>query len=382
MTSTTEITSVDRKWMQRAIELARRGIGSVEPNPMVGCVIAKDSNLIAEGWHRFFGGPHAEVDAISRMDAIPDGATLYVTLEPCCHHGKTPPCTDLIVRSKFKRVVIGARDPSTKVNGRGIEILKSKGIVVSVDVLAEQCQQLIAPFSELQSGKPYVIGKWAMSMDGKIATSVGRSKWISNFRSREFGHQLRGRVDAVMVGIGTVLADDPQLTARPKTLAEIKRIAARIVVDSKCQIPLTSQLVKSARSAPTLVATTNRANPKKVAELMDLGCIVWMSPSGDDKVCIPSLLAELAARRFTNVLVEGGGTLLGSLFDAGALNEVHVFIAPILIGGKSSPTPLLGLGVDDITTASRLIGLEIEQLEQDVYLRGVLKTAGKTVSAR
>jgi diaminohydroxyphosphoribosylaminopyrimidine deaminase/5-amino-6-(5-phosphoribosylamino)uracil reductase len=363
---------LDRQHMQRALELAARGEGFVEPNPMVGCVIAHGAEVVGEGWHARFGGPHAEVEALRAAGSRAAGATLYVTLEPCCHHGKTPPCTDAVMRAGVARVVIAQADPFPAVAGGGIEQLQRTGLCVEVGLLAEQGQWLNAPYRKLvRTGRPWIIAKWAMTLDGKIATRTGNSRWISAPASRARVHQLRGRVDAIVVGRGTAVADDPQLRARPAG----PRVATRIVVDTHAALGGDSRLVQTAREAPVLIAVGPDAPFEKCQFLTAAGCEVLVCAARERGPRLDQLLAELGRRRMTNVLVEGGGQLLGSLFDARAVDEVHVFIANKLIGGDGAPSPVAGTGVARVADALHLEALSVQQLEGDVYLHGRLASA-------
>jgi diaminohydroxyphosphoribosylaminopyrimidine deaminase/5-amino-6-(5-phosphoribosylamino)uracil reductase len=361
------MTTEDYSWMQRALALAERGRGHVEPNPLVGAVVLRDGMVGGEGWYQRYGGPHAEVHALEAAGDAARGATLYVTLEPCCHHGKTPPCTDAVLRAGIARVVAAMEDPFPQVAGKGAAILRAAGVEVDLGVCEAEARRLNAPYlTLLEKGRPYVHAKWAMTLDGKIATRAGDSKWISNKASRRFVHELRGRMDAILVGIGTALADDPQLTARPAG----PRTATRIVLDSRCRLPPTSCLARTARDVPTLVATTAAAPGEAAAELQRQGCEVLRLPAADGKSDVAALLAELGRRRFTNVLVEGGGGVFGSLLDAGALDEVHVFVAPLLVGGADAPTPIGGRGVARLADALRLAEWHVEMVADDVYLHG------------
>ncbi len=351
--------------MRRALELAQRGQGAVEPNPMVGAVVVRDDQLLGEGWHQRYGGPHAEIHALSGIDAR--GATLFVTLEPCCHHGKTPPCTDAVLASGVSRVVVAMRDPFPRVSGQGIASLQQAGIAVEVGLCENEARRLNAPYLKLLStGQPWVIAKWAMTLDGRIATRTGQSQWISNSASRQAVHRLRGRVDGVLVGIGTALADDPLLTARPAG----PRTATRIVLDRHLRLPRTSQLVQTARQYPTLVYTTTLAGDERRAELERSGCEVVALPHDERGVCIRSLLDDLGRRPFTNLLVEGGGEVLGSFRDADAIDEVHLFLSPRLMGGRDALSPILGLGVAQLAEMPTFSLIHLEQLDGDLYLQG------------
>ena len=345
----------DDHWMSHALALAARGRGNVEPNPMVGAVVVRDGVHVGEGWHQRYGGPHAEVFALTAAGESARGATLYVTLEPCCHVGKTLPCTDAVLAAGVARVVAAMADPFPQVSGRGATLLREAGVEVSVGLCESEARRLNAPYLKLVgTGRPYVHAKWAMTLDGKIATKTGDSKWISNEASRRRVHELRGCMDAILVGIGTALADDPQLTARPPG----PRVATRIVLDHRGRLPLESNLVRTAREVPTIVV--GKGNPA----LVEAGCEVMSSGSIDE------LLDELGRRRFTNILVEGGGEVLGSFLDARQIDEVHVFIAPRLAGGTLARGPVLGVGVERMADALRLGAWEVETVEGDVYLRG------------
>ncbi len=354
--------------MRRALELAERGRGYVEPNPLVGAVLVRAGRVVGEGWHERFGEEHAEVNALAQAGNQATGATCYVTLEPCCHVGKTPPCTDALIRAGVARVVAALGDPFAEVAGQGAKKLHDAGIALDFGLCAEEARRQNAPYLKLlATGRPYVHAKWAMTLDGKIATRTGDSKWITSEGSRRRAHELRGRMDAIVVGIGTVLADDPMLTARPAG----PRLATRVVLDSQARLPLWSQLVTSAGEAPTLIVTAMGAPEEKLGPLRDAGCRVLAVPKGDeDGIDINVLLASLGQERCTNLLVEGGSQVLGSLLDAGAMDEVHVFIAPILAGGRDAKTPVAGLGVDKIAAALSLARLDMARIEGDVYLHG------------
>jgi diaminohydroxyphosphoribosylaminopyrimidine deaminase / 5-amino-6-(5-phosphoribosylamino)uracil reductase len=355
--------------MRRGLELARRGIGFVEPNPAVGAVIvADDGHVIGEGWHARFGGAHAEVMALAEAGEAARGATLFVTLEPCCHFGKTPPCSRAVIAAGIRRVVVATVDPAAHVNGGGIAELRAAGIEVEVGLMADEAQRLIAPFAKLMTtGLPWVHAKWAMTLDGKIASKTGSSRWITNEASRAVVHQLRGRMDAILVGIGTVLADDPLLTARPPG----PRTPIRIVLDSSARTPLESQLIQTAGEIRTAVAVTRQAPEVRCAALRTAGVEVLEFP--EDSTGHPNLgavLGELGRRRLTNILVEGGSQVLGHCFDMAVIDEVHAFIAPKLIGGLSARSPLAGQGLAEMSAALRLDPSTVEMLDGDIYLHG------------
>ena len=353
--------------MRRALELAGQGLGYVEPNPMVGCVIVRGAEIIGEGWHRRFGGDHAEVEALRIAGDRAAGAAMFVTLEPCCHQGKTPPCTRAILDAGITRVVIAMGDPFPRVSGGGVDELTAAGVEVEVGVLQSEARTLNAPYLRLVgSGRPWIIAKWAMTLDGKIAAKTGASQWISNEQSRAIVHQLRGRVDAVLVGRGTAIHDDPRLTARPPG----PRTALRIVVDTRGSLPTESHLVRTAREIPVLVAVGNEASTADRERLAAAGCDVFVCDGATHAARLDALLDELGRRRLTNVLVEGGGQLLGSLLDAGAIDEVHTFIAPILIGSAAAAGPIAGEGVDLISQTPLLDAPEVQQVGNNVYLHG------------
>jgi diaminohydroxyphosphoribosylaminopyrimidine deaminase/5-amino-6-(5-phosphoribosylamino)uracil reductase len=368
---------LDQRHMQRAMELAELGRGAVEPNPVVGCVIAIGEQRLAEGHHQRFGGPHAEVNALAELDpsVSTDDATLYVTLEPCCHHGKTPPCTDAIMAAGIRRVVVAVKDPAPHGSGGGIRQLQRAGIEVVEGVLEHVAIRQNSPYRKLTFvGQPWVIAKWAMTLDGKIATSDGDSQWISNAKSRAVVHSLRARVDAILVGRQTVVQDDPLLTARPPGV----RMATRIVVDSKARIPIDRQLVQTADQVPVLIAVGPAADASRCLELSAAGCEVWQSATSDPGQRLEELLNDLGGRRWTNILVEGGGQLLGSLFDLDQIDEAHVFIANKLVGGDDSVTPVAGIGMGEMNAARRLDHPDVENLEGDVYIHGpVLRDDGR-----
>jgi diaminohydroxyphosphoribosylaminopyrimidine deaminase / 5-amino-6-(5-phosphoribosylamino)uracil reductase len=367
---------IDLWHMRRALELAIQGQGAVEPNPMVGCVVARGAEIIGEGWHRRFGGDHAEVEALRLAGDRARGATLYATLEPCCHFGKTPPCTRAVLAAGIRRVVIAMRDPFPQVAGGGLAELQAAGIEVDVGLLGDEARQLNAPYLKLLgAGRPWIIAKWAMTLDGKIATYTGESRWISNEQSRQVVHALRGRVDAVIIGRETARRDDPLLTARPPG----PRTALRVVLDSGASLSLESRLVRTARNVPVLVAVGPEAAAGDRARLGNASCEVVLCAGPTPAERLNFLWAELGRRRMTNVLVEGGGRLLGSLLDARAIDEVHAFIAPKLLGGAGAPGPIAGEGIAAMSAALSLQELQVQQLGGDVYVRGRI-VGGKSVS--
>lgn len=361
----------DLYWMRLALAEAERGRGEVEPNPMVGSVLVRDGQLVGSGYHSRFGGPHAEIEALGKAGETARGSTLYVTLEPCCHVGKTPPCTDAIVAAGVARVVVAMQDPFPQVAGSGVARLRRAGVEVEVGLEAGPASRLNAPYlKRIATGRPYVTAKWAMTLDGKTATASGDSRWISCARSRSLVHELRGRMDAIVVGIGTVLADDPDLTARPPG----SRVPCRVVLDSAGRLPATSRLARTARSVPVRVAVTSSAPHDRREALAALGCEVLAFPV-EGPVPIVPLLEALGQVGMTNVLVEGGGRVLGSFLDAGQVDAVDVFIAPIVDGGPAVFAPAQGIGRALMAEAPRLERHEISEIDGDIRLQGTFPPA-------
>lgn len=365
--------ALDRWHMARALALAERGRGAVEPNPLVGCIIARGAELLGEGWHRRYGGPHAEIEALALARERARGATLYVTLEPCCHHGKTPPCTDALLTAGVRRVVVAMRDPFPAVDGGGFAQLAAAGVEVVAGVLEAEAAALNAPYlTLLTAGRPWVVAKWAMTLDGKIATTRGDSRWISHEQSRAIAHALRGRVDAIVVGRGTVERDDPLLTARP----EGPRRAVRVVMDSQARISPASQLVRTAREWPVLVAVGAAAPSERRVALRNEGCEVFVCAGENHSERLRSLLVEMGRRRWTNVLIEGGETLLGAAFDERLIDELHVFVAPKISGGAGAASPIGGLGATLMSDAALLKNVTWREIAGDLYLTGRLRREG------
>ena len=360
---------IDDRHMRYALELAALGRGRVEPNPLVGCVVAREAEIVGQGYHRRFGGPHAEVEALEMAGLRAAGASLYVTLEPCRHFGKTPPCTRAILAAGVRRVVAAMADPFPQVAGGGLDELRAAGLEVECGLHEAEARRLNAPYLHLlERGRPWVLGKWAMTLDGKLAASTGDSRWISGEASRAVVHELRGRVDAVVVGAGTAHADDPLLTARPAG----PRTAARIVVDDRASLRSDAQLVRTLDAGPVLVAAAADAPADDVARLRSAGCEVLICDAPTRPARLEQLLDELGRRRFTNVLVEGGGRLLGALFDARLVDEVHAFIAPKLVGGAAAPSPWQGHGAAKIADALRLEGTAWRKVGDDWYVTGFI----------
>ena len=362
----------DSLHMKRAIAIAWRGQGLVEPNPMVGCVIVAGENVIGEGWHERFGEAHAEVNALANAKsngADPTDATAYVTLEPCSHHGKTGPCADALIAAKVARVVIGVLDPNPEVSGEGIKRLKAAGIEVISGVEANEAENSLAPYlKRTRRGLPWVIAKWAMTVDGKIATVHGDSQWISNEHSRELVQQIRGRVDGIMVGAKTALNDNPSLTAR-SARSEKSRTPTRIVVDSKASLRLNSKLVTTALEVPTILVTSSFHNTQHAKKIGEAGIEVWVGQQADPCQRLLAFMKEFASRGGTNLLVEGGGTLLGSLHRMKQIDEAHVFVGPKLLGGRNSISPVEGENPILMSECDQLSLRSVRRLDDDVYMQ-------------
>ena len=357
-------TDSEMRFMARALALAARGRGAVEPNPMVGAVIVRDGRIVAEGWHRRFGGPHAEVDVLEKAGDAARGAEVFVTLEPCSHFGKTPPCADALIAAGVRRVVAAMEDPFEEVSGRGLAKLRAAGIDVVTGLLEDEARRLNAPFITLRAKRrPWFLAKYAMTADGCIAAASGDSKWVSCEASRKVVHRLRGRVDGILVGIGTVLADDPLLTARPKG----KRTAARIVLDAQARLPLDCALVASARDVPVIVFVTGDAQAGRVAALRAEGAEVLSLGSGE-RVDLVALAAELGRREMTNVLVEGGASVLGAFLEARLIDELMVFVAPRLVG--SGLAPVSGWRAPSMADSLSLYDLRTRASGCDVVIEG------------
>lgn len=357
----------DEKYMRRALELALLAEGDTSPNPMVGCVIVNDAGeIVGEGYHHKAGQPHAEVNALRAAGSQAAGATAYVTLEPCSHYGRTGPCCRALADAGVRRVVAACKDPNPKVAGQGLAYLAKAGVEVASGVCEAEALRLNENFfTWITEERPFISLKYAMTLDGKIASSIGDSKWITGVEARTYAHRLRKQHDAVLVGIGTVLEDDPELTTR---LVKGKN-AVRIVLDSRLRVPLTAKVLDGA--APTIVATGMDVNPTKLAAVKYLPNVEVVQLScGAGGVDLHCLMKELAARQLTSLLVEGGGSVLGAFKDAGLGNRVYAFIAPIIIGGAGALSPIGGAGSELISEGWQLDGLEYMQLGSDVLLTG------------
>ena len=354
----------DIEYMKMALELAGRGCGSVNPNPMVGAVIVKNGKIIGRGFHERYGEAHAERRALADCADPPEGATLYVTLEPCCHHGKTPPCTDAVIESGIRRVVVGSGDPNPLVAGRGIEILRQNGIEVTEGVLREECDRLNEVFFHfIKTGMPFVVMKYAMTMDGKIATYSGKSKWITGEAARRRVHSDRSRYTGIVVGVGTVLADDPMLDCRLVR----GRNPVRIICDTNLRTPLDSNVVRTANSQRTIIAACC-ADEARILPYRDAGCEILVLPESGGHVDLKALMAALGEMKIDGLLLEGGAALNWSALESGIVNRIQAYIAPKLFGGERAKSPIGGVGVDDPNAAFRLTAPAVTFLDGDLFL--------------
>jgi diaminohydroxyphosphoribosylaminopyrimidine deaminase / 5-amino-6-(5-phosphoribosylamino)uracil reductase len=371
-------TETDKLHLARAIELAGRGLGAVKPNPVVGAVVARDGEILGEGWHEKYGSVHAEVNAIEDC-GLEDlsGATLYVSLEPCCHEGKTPPCTDAILAAGIRRVVIASDDPTEKASGRGLGILRDEGveIVMADGELAASARLLNQAFRKhARVGRPWVLFKSAMTLDGKVATRTGDSKWISGEASRELAHRWRASVDAVVVGIGTALADDPQLTARPAGLpAEPQEQPRRVVFDSLARLPPSSQLVGAAAEVPLTIVVSRAAARADTDALEAAGMRVLLATGKHKPARVRAALDQLGSIGVNSILLEGGPRLAGAFLDAGEIDEIRLFLAPLLLGGSAARDPLEGEGVAHISDALRALSFACEGVGEDLLISARLR---------
>ena len=362
-----DFLSYDEKYMRLAMQLAGNAIGRTSPNPLVGAVIVKDNRVVGCGWHRKAGTPHAEVHALNQAGELAQGADVYVTLEPCAHYGKTPPCAKALVEAKVKNVYGGLLDVNPKVAGKGFKILEDAGIHVEYGFLQDELRkQNEVIFKWIEHKKPFIVLKAAMTLDGKIATATGQSKWITNETSRAYGYKLRDIYDGIMVGINTVIEDNPMLTAR----VDGGKNPIRIVVDSSLKIDINANVVQD-KSAKTIVATTDKADKDKILKLQaqDVDVIV-VDKDENDKVDIEKLLDILGQQNICSILVEGGATLSGSFVAKKLVDKVYFFIAPKIIGGKEAKTPVAGTGILNLQEALALKDIQIGKLEEDILIIG------------
>lgn len=362
------------EYMRRALELARKGEGHTSPNPMVGCVVVKDGRIISEGYHEKYGEFHAERNALTRCTEDTAGADLYVTLEPCCHQGKTPPCTDIIIEKKIARVFVGSMDSNPLVAGKGVQILRDHGIYVETGILDAECRKLNEVFYHYIATKtPFVVMKYAMTLDGKIACATGDSKWVTGEIARTQVHRMRGRYRGIMVGIGTVLADDPMLNCRVEGGVD----PVRIICDSNLHIPTESQIVKTASDIETIVACSQEAleserKQEKIRRLKEAGVQI-IGTEGAHGVNLVELMKKLGGQNIDSILLEGGGTLNASALEDGIVNKVYAYIAGKLIGGMDARSPVEGMGIDRMADAITLQNVEIEKLGDDFCIVGYVK---------
>jgi diaminohydroxyphosphoribosylaminopyrimidine deaminase / 5-amino-6-(5-phosphoribosylamino)uracil reductase len=363
----------DARYLRRAIELASRARGRTSPNPLVGAVLVKGDRVIGEGFHEAVGLPHAERTALEACRDDPAGATLYISLEPCAHHGRTPPCTQAIIEAGIARVVIASDDPTDKASGRGLGILRDEGVVVDMldGEVATAARLLNQPFRKhARSVRPLVVLKSAMTLDGKVATRTGDSQWISGKASRARAHRWRAESDAVAVGIGTALADDPRLTARVEGVARQPR---RVIFDSEARLPVVSNLVRGVGDVPITLVTSRAAARTAVQALEAAGVEVIVATGQNEGARVASALDELGARDVQSLLLEGGPHLAGAFLEAGEIDEVRIFVAPMLVGGREAKTAVEGLGLQDIASAARAEAIEVDRIEDDVLITARLR---------
>ena len=361
-------------YMQRAYALALKGKGRTLPNPMVGAVIVKGGRVVAEGWHKYYGGDHAEVDAIKKAGDKARGATLYVTLEPCSHFGLTPPCTEAITKAGIKKVVVGVLDPNPITHGKSVKILRKAGIEVQVGFLEQELTQMNEAFNKyIRTKMPLVVAKCAQTLDGKIATATGQSKWITSSESRAHAHRKRNEFDAIMVGINTVLQDDPQLNPTKKD-----KVLKKIVVDSSLRIPLKARLLHVRRPSDVIVVTTARASKKKIQQLTNKGVQVWVAPAKGihRHVDLRWLFKELGKKKIAYMLIEGGGRLIGRALKDGLGDRMMIYGAPQIIGDQKGLSAIAGLNIQHIDRALELKNVTIQSIGKDFLIEGELDVHG------
>ncbi len=363
---------LDIQYMKRALKLAEMGIGFTNPNPLVGAVIVKNGKVIGEGYHEVYGSHHAEINAFKNATEEVKGATMYVTLEPCSHYGKTPPCARAIVENGIKKVVIGLKDPNPLVSGKGIKILQDAGIEVVTGVLEEEGKKLNEVFLKyITTSTPFCVMKTAMTLDGKIAAYTGDSKWVTGEASRKYVHQLRHRLAGIMVGIGTVLVDDPMLTTRLEGVNS--RDPVRIIVDTSAKISLEAKVLNLSSNAKTIIATTEKANQDKIRELKEKGAEIIVTPLKNNSVDLTYLMKILGEMKIDGVLLEGGSRLNYSALEEGIVDKVNAFIAPKIIGGETSKTPVGGIGKEFMKDAITLKEIRVHHFGQDLMVEGYIE---------
>ena len=357
--------------MEWALTLAAQARGRTSPNPLVGAVIVRDGEIVGEGYHQRAGDFHAEIHALNQAKGAAEGATMYVTLEPCCHWGRTPPCTEAVIRAKLSSVFVAMKDPNPLVAGSGIRRLEKAGISVQVGLCEEESQELNEVFIKyITTQRPFVILKSAISLDGKIATSTGESQWITSEASRQKGHEIRAQVDAILVGIGTVLHDNPLLTTRlPDRRGEDP---IRVILDSHGRTPLEAKVFNPASNAGTLIVATKDAPLQKIGAFKTAGAEVLIVKEKDGRVCLETLMQELGRREITSVLIEGGGEINGAALETGVVDKVMFFVAPKLIGGRDAPGPIGGRGIARLAEAFELHSVKTTQIDSDFLIEGYL----------
>lgn len=359
------------QYMRRAIELAKQGEGHTSPNPMVGCVVVKDGEIISEGYHEKYGEYHAERNALLKCGEEARGAELYVTLEPCCHYGKTPPCTEIIMEKGIKKVYVGSMDNNPLVGGKGVQILRDHGIEVETGILEAECRDMNEVFFHfMETKRPYVVMKYAMTLDGKIACATGDSKWVTGGEARRYVHHLRKKYMGIMVGIGTVLEDDPMLNCRIEDGVD----PIRIICDSELRIPLDCQLVETAKDIPLIVACREdlicEESQKEKAEALQKAGATIIATSGTNGVNLEELLEKLGEQGIDSILLEGGGTLNASMLEAGLVDRVYAHIAGKLVGGKDAKSPVEGVGIEYMKDAVQLCDMQVEKIGEDICISG------------
>ena len=358
----------DMDYMKLALQLAEKGAGWTSPNPMVGAVIVKDGRIIGQGYHEKYGGLHAERNALASCTQSPDGAQMYVTLEPCCHHGKQPPCVEAILDAGIRRVIVGSEDPNPLVNGKGVCILREHGVEVTEHVLQEECDQLNEVFFHyIRTNLPFVVMKYAMTLDGKIAAYTGESKWVTGEAAREHVHRQRNRYRAIMAGVGTVLADDPLLTCR----IEGGRNPVRIICDSRLRTPFTSRIAATAGQVPTVLATCCK-DEKKHSLYQKAGFHILCLPEENGHVDLRALMQQLGQAKIDSILIEGGGTLHWSALESGIVQKLQAYIAPKIFGGETAKTPVEGIGFSSPAKAVKLKNSTVVKIGEDYLVEGLL----------
>ena len=371
MSKHTQWSETDRKFMKYALKLAAKARGRTSPNPLVGAIIVRDDEIVGEGYHQKAGGAHAEIHALNQAKGLAEGATMYVTLEPCCHWGRTPPCTEAIIRARLSKIFVAMRDPNPRVAGGGIRQLEAAGIPVQVGICEDESKQLNEVFIKyITTQSPFVILKSAISLDGKIATASGESQWITSEASRLKGHEIRAQVDAILVGIGTVLQDDPSLTTRLPDRKNEDPI--RVVVDSHGRTPLSAKIFNPDSNAGALIAVTKNAPLKKIDALKAAGADVLIVEAKEGRVCLETLMRELGRREISSVLIEGGAEINAAALQAEIVDKLMFFLAPKLIGGSEAPGPIGGGGITRLPDAFELRSIKVTQIESDFLIEGYL----------